>query len=123
MFCPNCGKEIEKGNFCPSCGNKIEGNDNGRKVSLTITRNKKIMGFAISFPIFVDGVEIGKLKNGQSLNYEVSEGIHKVLFKSVEKDLEQEITINSNTNSVEIICQLKMGLVAGVPQILDVKYN
>ena len=123
MFCPNCGKEIEKGNFCPNCGNKVEGNDNGRRVPLTITRNKRVMGFAISFPIFVDDVEIGKLGNGKSLSYEVSEGVHVVRFKCVEKDIEQEITVNSSTNSVEIICQLKMGLVAGIAQILDVKYN
>ena len=123
MVCTNCGKEVEKGNFCPNCGNKLEGNDNGRKVTLTVTRNKRMLGFAISFPVIVDDMDLGKLKNGQSLTCEVSEGIHTVKFKCVEKTVEQEITINSSTNSVEVICQAKMGLAAAIADILDVKYN
>lgn len=123
MFCTNCGKEVEKGNFCPNCGNKIEGNNNTRKVTLTVTRNKKMMGFAVPFPIYVDNELIGKLGNGKSLTCEISEGIHTVMFKCVEKKVEQEVIANSNTNSVEVICEAKMGLAAAVAKIIDVKYN
>jgi len=123
MKCPNCGKEISKGKFCPECGTKIENSNSSNKITLTVTRKKKVMGFAIPFSVYVDDEKIGSLGNGKSLTYEVGEGTHKVIFKCVEKDVIQEINITSVTQSVEVTCQAKMGLAAAVAQVLDVKYN
>lgn len=135
MFCSNCGKEV-KGNFCGACGTKVvestvqeensttkvEENSN-RNVVLTVTRVKKILGFAISFSVYVDDVQIGSLGNGKSITCNVSEGNHKVIFKCVEKEVVQEINVLSTTNSVEVVCHAKMGLVAAVASIDEVKYN
>ena len=53
MTCKNCNKEVEDNkNFCPSCGAKLG------EYTLIVTRKKKAMGFAIPFPIYVDGVKI-----------------------------------------------------------------
>lgn len=135
MFCSNCGKKV-KGNFCGACGTKVVGNTvqeenstikveegTSRNVVLTVTRTKKILGFAISFSVYVDDVQIGSLGNGKSLTYNVSEGNHKVVFKCVEKDVIQEINVLSTTNSVEVVCHAKMGLVAAVANVDEVKYN
>ena len=122
MNCPNCGVEV-RGKFCPECGTKIESSNSDKKITLTVTRKKKVMGFAIPFPVYVDGEKIGSLGNGKSLTCEVGEGTHTVMFKCVEKDVKQEINVTSVTNSVEVTCQAKMGLAAAVTQVLDVKYN
>ena len=124
MFCNKCGTEIKKGNFCSECGNKVGNiNSNGKMITLTVTRKKKVMGFAIPFPVYVDDLKIGSLGNGKSLTCEVGEGTHTVLFKCVEKNVTQDVNITSDTNSVEVTCQAKMGLAAAVAQVLDVKYN
>lgn len=121
MFCPNCGKEVN-GKFCPECGTKVENNNSG-DVVLTVTRTKKVMGFAIPFSVYVDDSQLGSLANGKSLTCNLSEGSHKVVFKCAEKDVEQDLNINKGVTSVEVICHAKMGLIAAVASIDEVKYN
>ena len=125
MFCPNCGKEVNKGKFCPECGNSIEINNNNNTgdVKIIVTRQKKIMGCAIPFSVYVDNAKIGSLANGKSLYCEVGEGTHTVIFRCVEKDVVQEVNVTSETNSVEVICKARMGLAAAVAKVLEVKYN
>ena len=125
MFCPECGKELNKGKFCPECGTKIENksSNNGNMITLTVTRKKRVIGCAIPFSVYVDDVKIGNLGNGKSLTCEVGEGVHTVMFKCVEKNVTQEVNVTSETNSVEVTCRATMGLAAAVAQVLDVKYN
>ena len=94
-----------------------------KEVELKITRVKKLMGFAISFDVFIDDNYIGKLKNGKNLTCNISLGTHKVLFKCVEKNIIQDINITPTTNSVEIITHAKIGLIAALCNIDEVKYN
>lgn len=98
-------------------------NSNGDLISLTITRKGKIMGFAINFAVFVDGVRLGDLKNGKSLSCQVGRGGHEILIKCVEKDLKQTISVSDSTNSVEVITHAKMGLLAAVAKIDDIIYK
>ena len=124
MFCTNCGKEVD-GNFCTSCGAKVESNveSSGKTVPLTITRPKSMVGMAISFTVYVDGKDIGKLKNNTSLNCNVTVGDHNIIVKSLEKEVNQNILVNDDTNSVEVIVGIKMGLVAGRAVLKDVIYK
>ena len=123
MFCPNCGKEVNKGNFCPECGSGLGNSNTTGNVIITVTRVKKVIGCAIPFSVYVDDTKIGSLGNGKSLTCEVGEGIHTVKFKCVEKDVIQEVNITSDIKKVEITCRARMGLAAAVAQVLDVKYN
>ena len=93
------------------------------KAVLTVMRLKKLMGFAISATVYVDNEEIGKLSPGNSVTKELEVGTHKVLIKTAEKGVEQEVNITETTNSVEISFKLKLGIIVGVPKIVDVKYN
>ena len=118
MNCPNCKKEIEENkNFCPSCGAKLG------EYTLTVTRQKRTMGFAIPFPVYVDDIKIGDLSNGKSLKYSLTKGNHTVSIRSVEQDLDQGIILDEDHKSVEIIICLQMGIIAGKPKLINIKYN
>lgn len=126
MFCTNCGKKVD-GNFCTNCGTKVESNEEvnieSGNIPLTVTRPKSMVGMAISFTVYVDGKDIGKLKNNTSLNCNVSVGEHTVIIKSLEKEVIQNVLIKEDTNSVELIVGIKMGIIAGRAVLKDVIYK
>ena len=97
--------------------------NNGDLIPLTISRESKVMGFAVSFNVFVDGVNLGALKNGKSLTCQVGQGVHEILIKCVEKDVKQTITVLRSNHSVEIITYAKIGLLAAVAEIKDIIYK
>ena len=137
VICPGCGAELDKASaFCTECGTKVETKDS-KKISttkkeksssehtatLTVSRKKSIKGCAISFHVLVDGVKVGDLKNGASITYELTEGIHKVTISTIDKDTDQPIEVTKDRNSIEIITVAKMGLVAAKADIVDVIFN
>ena len=152
MKCLNCNREFgTPRENCPFCGadmtdqGTVDVNQNvslstnpvfssassmvssnpgsGELIPLTISREKRIMGFAISFTVFVDGVRVGILKNGKSLSCQVGQGVHEILIKCVEKDVRQSITVLKSNQSVDVITRAKMGLLAAVVEIKNVIYK
>ena len=119
IFCSNCGKKIESGNFCCNCGFKV----NSSNIVLNVTRQKKALGFAVSFTVSVDGNIIGKLKNGETLSCNISPGKHVVNIESVEKNNIQEICVENDMSSVEIIVVAKMGIIAANAKLVDIIYK
>ena len=118
MNCPNCNSKVEKNkSFCPSCGEKLG------EYTLIVTRTKKAMGFAIPFPIYVDGIKVGDVKNGESITYKLTEGKHMVSINSVETNLEQGIILDNEHKTVEIIFQAKMGIIAAKPKLINIIYK
>lgn len=89
---------------------------------IKVTRLKKIFGFAIPFTLYVDDQNIGSLPNGKSYDCVVKEGTHKVIIKSTEKDVIEEVTLDQNHKKVEISLVAGMGLIAARPKIKEVKY-
>ncbi len=88
---------------------------------IRVTRLKKVFGFAIPFKLYIDDKEIGSLSNGKSFDCIVEKGVHKVILKSTEKDVIEEVTLDKN-HKVEITLKAAMGLIAARPKIIDVKY-
>ena len=122
MVCPNCGAEMKEGTlFCINCGTRI--GDEPGDYKIVVTRPKKLFGVAISFKILIDGVEIGRLTNGISLERMVTEGSHIVTIKSLEKTLEQEVILNDEHKEVELSVSIGFGVVAGRPKINSVTYK
>ena len=91
--------------------------------TLKVTRLKKILGFAIGVTLFVDGEEVGKLTPGTTLTKELAPGVHNVRLLTIEKGVDQEVTITDTTNTVEITFKLRLGFLTGVAKIVDIKYN
>ncbi|MBO5529883.1 MAG: hypothetical protein J5970_00605 [Bacilli bacterium] len=91
------------------------------KYIIKVTRLKKVFGFAIPFKLYVDDKEIGSLSNGKSFECIVEKGVHKIVLKSTEKDVIEEVTLDKN-HKVEIIITAAMGLIAARPNIKEVKY-
>jgi hypothetical protein len=89
---------------------------------IKVTRLKKVFGFAIPFTLLVDDKEIGSLSNGKSFDCIVTEGMHKVTFKSTEKDVHVDVTLSEEHQKVEIIITAAMGIIAARPNIKEVKY-
>ena len=118
MKCKNCNIEVEENkNFCPSCGAKLG------DYTIIVTRKRKAMGFAIPFPIYVDNTKIGDLQNGKSISYNLTKGEHIVSINSVEKNLEQKITLDDEHKCVEITFCARMGFIAAVPRLINVEYK
>jgi len=118
MKCINCNKEVDDNkNFCPSCGTKLG------ECTLIVTRKKKAMGFAIPFPIYVDGNKIGDIQNGKTITYNLIKGKHTVSINSVEKNMEKEFTFDDEHKCFEIVFCAQMGLVAARPNIISFQYK
>ena len=89
---------------------------------IKVTRLKKVFGFAIPFELYIDDEKIGSLSNGKSFDKEVSNGVHRIVIKSTEKDVVQEVTLDDEHKNVEITLTAKMGLIAARPNIKEVRY-
>ena len=79
--------------------------------------------FAFTFDYYLDGNKIGDLTNGATIECDITVGEHQLEIKAVEKTVKQGIIVKEDTNSVEVITRLKMGIIAGVPKILDIIYK
>lgn len=90
--------------------------------TIEVKRLKKVFGFAIPFKLFVDDTEIGSLTNGKTFRCSVSKGTHKVVLKSTEKDVVEEVTLDDH-KEVEIQIIAKMGLIAARPYIKEIIYK
>lgn len=120
MYCTNCGKEMkEDALFCTGCG--IKKGESGYLIK--VTRPKKIFGVAISFKIYVDDVELGKLSNGVSLEKRVPAGSHKVSIDALEKTIDQEVILDDEHKEVEIFVSVGFGVIAGRPKIDSIQYR
>lgn len=90
--------------------------------TIKVTRLKKVFGFAIPFKLVIDEKEIGSLPNGKKYECNVSKGTHKVILKSTEKDVIEEVTLDEH-KEVELQVVAKMGLVAARPFIKEIIYR
>ncbi|MBR2603610.1 MAG: hypothetical protein IKE10_01100 [Bacilli bacterium] len=115
MYCTECGKALNEAGICDAC-------EKNKTKKIIVTREKKVMGFAISFPVFIDGEKLDNLGNGKSLEKVVSPGKHVVEFRCVEKTITQEVTLDKN-DTVEITCKASMGLIAAIASITDIEYK
>lgn len=129
QYCPFCGDRLSEQinnnqiNSCDSANLSANLVNNDKLIPLTISREKRIMGFALSFNVFVDGVNLGSLKNGKSLTCQVGVGSHEILIKCVEKDVKQSINVLANNHSIEVITYARIGVLAAVAEIKDIIYK
>lgn len=63
---------------------------------LTLKRPKSFVGAIVKWKIFIDGVEVAKIKNGQIINFNVTQGDHTV---SINDCPASTIFISGNTTA------------------------
>jgi len=124
MNCMKCGAKIDlDAKFCPECGEPTPLSDINNTGKINIIREKKVFAFAIPFSVYIDDTLLGELKNGTTLSTSIAIGYHKLLLKSTEKDVIQDIILTEDKKEVNIYIMPKMGLIAARPVIKEVIYK
>jgi hypothetical protein len=88
-ICKLCNVEIEEDTkFCPQCGQRHENNEDsmlsnskGLVPTIEVLRESSFVGCLLSYTIFVDGTEIGKIKNGEKKQFQLKPGLHEIYIK------------------------------------------
>ena len=65
----------------------------------TITRQKDFYGSMVSWKIFVDGVNVGQLKNGESITFDITSGTHTIAINK-RNPISMEIVGNTTAEGV-----------------------
>ena len=81
IMCPECGREISnKALACPYCGNPIN-----MRQEILVVFNRRTQFFAAmeKLNIYVDGMVIGQLKNGESCSSYIMQGSHQLDIEEV----------------------------------------
>ena len=97
MFCSHCGNPIETGdNFCGYCGNRISSVPNHDvpvdgtvqaasegSGTLKVERQRSLTGAdaARAYKILIDGNESGGIKSGETRDFRLNAGSHRLQFK------------------------------------------
>ena len=124
MFCTNCGSKIDKSaSFCTECGTKINQNTEVKTVKIRVIREKRAMGFAIPFPVYIDGEKVGTLTNGAMVEVDSTLGHHNIEFVCADGNVKQEVDITKNHECVEIKFKTCMGLLAASVKITSIEYK
>ena len=69
----------------------------GDSCKLTLTREKSIIGCAVAYNIFIDGIKVNKIKNGQTLDIPITRGKHTIALSN-KKDA-VDIVINGDISA------------------------
>ena len=73
-FCSNCGNKIEdKAKFCSNCGAKVASSDMDSAISnnlnktgtVIVHRGNAMQDVLRSYIVFIDGKEVGKIKQNE----------------------------------------------------------
>lgn len=136
MFCTKCGKEIpDESRFCTFCGTEIENvnqqsnvntqsdTTNSKMIKLTVTRKKRMLGFAVPMKILIDGNQIASLKNDNSIDIELPAGQHRLIVDTVGEVTDKTLDLNPEDNKVIVTLIMKMGLVTGKAAIESIKHE
>lgn len=118
MNCKNCGYTLfENEQYCRNCGNHISVqntqinyqqqnnytnlsiSNNSNKCKLTLRRKKAFVASLVAFEIYIDNVKVGKIKNGQTIEVEITIGNHEI---SINKNTPVSIVINKDT-TVDVV--------------------
>ena len=79
MICLNCGCKLDlEAKFCPHCGKETPLNNENNIGKITIVREKKMLGFAIPFDVYIDDTKLGTLSNNSSLTTRSTLSMHEI---------------------------------------------
>jgi hypothetical protein len=105
MFCNKCGLQQQPGsNFCSRCGNRIaapNGNaqQNGHS-QLLVARKSSMAGTWSKIRVFLDGVFLRELANGEFAYFKISNGKHYIYFEATGHERTESFEFIGNQNEI-----------------------
>lgn len=125
MYCQNCGAKIsENQNFCASCGISVSTSitsEVNKIGSITFHRVSRFVGCIIDFDVYINGQNMGILKNGGDLKVKLPIGKYKVTFSLWSGTNTQEIEITNDMPNIYAEVKLKMGFLVNKPKIIKIR--
>ena len=120
MFCSNCGFQINQNEkFCGHCGECLNNNQQNIQTSninnatyrLTLTRPKNFVASLVKFKIYIDNIEVGTIKNGETVVLNVTSGNHVISFnKTMNQNLNISADIYADVVVISSLTSTKFGL-------------
>ncbi|MGN1113741.1 MAG: zinc-ribbon domain-containing protein [Oscillospiraceae bacterium] len=102
MLCNHCGKEInENVSFCPECGEQLS--ETQVKENVTIKRTFSLASMAVGFDILIDGINVGKIQNNQTVSIPLTGGKHTIQFVCQKKWHSKQMEFSVSSNAVPSI--------------------
>ena len=123
MFCSKCGARLNDNGVCPNCTVQSNVTPTSDECTIRIIRPKSFIGCVLTFGVLIDGQEVGKLKNGDTLEFKVTKGRHLVSFKAIEKTVSQEVEFTDPYRTVELTTCMKFGWITWVPGVGTINYR
>ena len=117
--CPKCGQPLLYGtkecSFCEGFSKPINGmiksGCDNKKAQIILTRKNRLVGSAQSHDIYVDGINVGVLKNGGKIEIPVEMGAHSVSLKSkiklIGKDVSRTVIANEINSTINLLVDFK----------------
>lgn len=117
--CPKCGQPLLYGakecSFCERFSKPInamvQSDYNNQKAKIIITRKNRLVGSAQSHDIYVDGINVGVLKNGGKIEIPVEMGVHSISLKSkiklIGKDVSHTVIANEINSTIKLLVDFK----------------
>lgn len=89
--------------------------------SITFHRVSRFVGCIIDFDVYINGQNMGILKNGGDLKVRLPIGKYKVTFSLWSGTNTQEIEITNDMPNIYAEVKLKMGLLVNKPKIIKIR--
>lgn len=122
-ICKQCKVEMEdRAKFCPKCGTNQENNEedilsNKNKFvpTIEVLRESGFIGSLLSYKIFVDGIEVGKIKNGGKEQFQLTPGLHEIHIKqNWSWCYSPKVSFLMKDNFVKFSCKPKVGFFGAI---------
>jgi len=116
MYCNKCGKEVaEDARFCTNCGFQMN-----NKGSIIFAREKQFYGSIVPIKIFMDGLLVATVSNGQEAKIEATIGKHKIAFDLWSGNEQYDIEVPASHPNIKVTFKLAAGAVTSKPRILSI---
>ena len=78
----------------------VNSNMTGNMYKLTLSRKKNFVGCLVAFTIYIDNQKVGKIKNGETIQFDITAGNHQI---SINKNNAINIMINGDTTADVVV--------------------
>jgi hypothetical protein len=78
--------------------------------TLTLARKSSILGMAVAWPVFMDGVKVGSIANGRVMEFKASAGRHRLNVKTIGMQSDSLELNLAGGETVGLACGIQPGM-------------